>query len=461
MAEKVKTTLYFDGHAVSKSQKFFLVIAALTYAFDLMDVAIFGIVSPILVENYGLTNENISNLTFIFFVGSMLGATFGGIMADKIGRKKAMLLNIMIFSLASLANALWQPHYFMLLEISRFATGFGTMAAVSVAVAYISEMLPAEKRGKYQSLTLGAGTFSVPFVAVLAATVATASAESWRYVFAIGAAMLLLVPVAIKYLEESPRYLISKGKVKEAEDVMQRCLGFECDMSEAYENYSKSVANYKKISFDAQMKILFGKQQRRQTLVCLMFALCLGCGNNMMMNYNNVFLVEMGFPLATVLLVGALTAFGQPVGELLSSLFSDKGGRTLPIFFYCGIAGIISILLGFITSPLQYGVLQFIKTLFTAGAMALLMTYIPESFPTSVRSSATGYIYAIQRIVIAFTAYLVLACYNAGGWLYCMIANAAFWLVAAFVILFFGKRTAMQNIDAMHTECALCEDEEK
>lgn len=89
-------------------------------------------------------------------------------MADKIGRKYAMLGNILIFSLGSLANALWQPHHFMLLEISRFATGFGTMAACSVAIAYISEMLPSEKRGKYQSLTLGIGTISIPVIAILA-----------------------------------------------------------------------------------------------------------------------------------------------------------------------------------------------------------------------------------------------------------------------------------------------------
>lgn len=56
---------------------------------------------------------------------------------------------------------------------------------------------------------------------------------------------------------------------------------------------------------------------------------------------------------------------------------------------------------------------------------------------------------------------MVLGLYNAGGWLYCMIANGAFWLIAAFVILLFGRKTALQNIDAMHTECALCEDEEK
>ena len=113
------------------------------------------------------------------------------------------------------------------------------------------------------------------------------------------------------------------------------------------------------------------------------------------------------------------------------------------------VAGILCIALGFIQTAVAYAVLQFIKTLFTAGAMALLMTYIPESFPTSVRGSATGYIYGIQKVFISTSAFFTLLSWNKGGWMGCMIVNAAFWIVAAFVILFFGNRTALRNIDSM------------
>ena len=456
MAEPVKTTCYFDGHPLGKHQKFFLVIAALTYAFDLMDMSIFAIVAPILNTQYGLPNEKIAALSFLFFIGMFVGSVCGGALSDIIGRKKSLIICITVFSAASLASAVWQPHYFMMLEITRFLTGFGTMAACSIAIAYISEMLPSEKRGKYQSLTLGIGTFSIPFISIVASRIAVQSVHGWRYIFAIGGAMIILVPFALKYLQESPRYLISKGRVADAEAVMEDCLGFACDMSEAYETYQQSVSQYKKISFGAQMKIMFSKKQARQTIVCLVFAICLGCGNNMMSNYNNVFLVQMGLPIAAILLAGALSSFGQPFGELLSALFSDMGGRTLPIFFYCLLAGVMCVAIGFIHSAVAYAILQFIKTLFTAGAMALLMTYIPESFPTSVRGAATGYIYGIQKIFISTSAFFTLLAWNTGGWLGCMSLNAAFWIVAAFVILFFGNKTALKNIDAMNEEEAAC-----
>lgn len=458
MAEKVKTTLYFDGYKLGKSQIFFMIIAGLTYAFDLMDMSMFSIVSPILQANYGITNEKLATLNFLFFFGSFLGSIAGGVMADKWGRKKAMLINICIFSLASLMNACWQPHHLVLLEISRLCTGFGTMAACTVAIAYISEMLPSEKRGKYQSLILGIGTFSIPFVAILASTVATRTAESWRIVLVIGALMILLVPFAVFLLQESPRWLISKGRVADAEKVMQKCLGFECDMSEAYENYKMSVRQYKKISTSAQFKIMFSKQQMRQTLVCVAFAYCLGVGNNMMSAYNSAFLVQIGFPLTLVLLVGAAAAFGQPIGELISSLFSDKGGRTKPIFFYCMGAAVMFIVIGLSNNVYMYGVAQFVKTLFSAGGMALLMTYIPESFPTSVRGAAVGYIYGTQKLVIAFVAaFLPVWAFGHFGWFGVNFANAIFWALAAVVIGLFGKPTALQNIDAMN--CHDCDTE--
>lgn len=448
MVEKVKRTNYFDSCKLGRHQKFFMVIAGLTYAFDLMDVSIFSIVAPILQANYGITNEKLASLNFLFFIGAFLGSTLGGYIADKVGRKKAMLLNIMVFSLASLANALWQPGHFMVLELSRFFTGFGTMAAVAVAITYISEMLPSEKRGKYQSMILGLGTFSIPFIAVVASGIATQGVESWRIVLGIGALMLVLVPFAVLFLVESPRWLVSKGRLDDAEKALEKCLGFACDLSEAQANYQRSVANYHKISFSAQMKIIFSKEQIKQTLVCVAFAWFLGCGNNLLTSYNNAFLVQIGFPLQMVLLVGAIAAFGQPIGELLSALVTDKGGRTKPMAIYCICAAILFVAIGFAKDVVTWGILNFIKTLFTSGTIAMLMTYLPESFPTSVRGSATGYVYGTQRIVLAFVSSLFpVVMFTNFGWLGVNIFNGVFFLIAGLLILIFGKPTAMKSID--------------
>ena len=80
--------------------------------------------------------------------------------------------------------------------------------------------------------------------------------------------------------------------------------------------------------------------------------------------------------------------------------------------------------------------------------MALLMTYIPESFPTSVRASAVGYIYGTKKIVIAVvSSILPVMMFSMFGWFGAMSVNGLFWFMAALVIGLFGKKTALTNID--------------
>lgn len=449
MEAKIKTTKYFDGYKLGKRQIFALVVVGLMYAFDFLDQGLFAVCSPAMQALYGITNEQISVLAFLLMIGQFFGAIAGGVMADKLGRKGSLLISITIFSLASLASAVWQPGLFWLLEVSRFLTGFGTLSALTVAMAYISEMLPSESRGKFQSIVLGTGTLSMPFISLVAAQIVMLP-NGWRINFVIGGLMILLVPVALKFLEESPRYYISKGRVEEAEGVMNRCLGIQSDMSEAYENFRNTLAKYPKLSFGAQMKIMFGKGQARQTIICLLFCIGLGTGNVMMGQYQNVFLIQMGLPMASVLMASAMSSFGQPVGEYSSSFVSDKGGRTIPIIFYCAITGVLCLMIGRITgetSPTTWAVLSFLRFTFAAGGMALMMTYIPESFPTSVRASATGYVFGVQRLFIASITLLVVNIYNMGGWAACWNVNSMFWFGAALVVLLFGKKTAKKSLD--------------
>lgn len=453
MAERTDTSLYFDGYKLGKTQKFFVIIAALTYAFDMMDLSLFNIVAPILQVNYGITNEHIATLNMLFFGGAVLGSIIGGQVSDKIGRKKALLISVSIFSIASLANAMWEPHHFALLELTRFFTGFGTFAAVGVCMSYISEMLPSEKRGKYQALIFGIGTFSIPLIAFTASAIATSSAEGWRIVFAIGGMMIVLVPFAMAFLVESPRWYITKGRAADAEAVMNKCLGIDnADMSVAYDNYQKSIAGYTKIGIVEQLKIMFSKKHRRQSLCAIALATGVAFGANFMSAYLNIFLVEEGFPLQPVLMIGAIAIFGQPLGEIGASFVSDKGGRTKPIVVYCLLACATFIALGLVNSVAAFGVAQFLRLFVVAGAQALMLTFIPESFPTSIRGSAVGFVYAFQRMCLIATPVLCLAAYNAFGWFGCTAINGLIFVVVAIVIGLFAKPTALKNIDAMHEE---------
>jgi len=450
---KISLTTYFDGYALGKAQKHFLWIASISYAFDMIDTTLFAMVSPILMINYGLTMEKISQLNALLFVGMFVGGIFCGWLSDHIGRKKGLMINIAIFSIASLMNAVWQPQYFLLLELSRFLTGFGILGMSSTAMTYISEMMPSESRGKYQSFTIAAGTVIIPFVTILASQIADISFNAWRFLLVFGGLGILLLPIGSKWLVESPRWLVSKGRVEEAENVMEKVLNIKVDLSEAALACQRISSGQESLSLFQVIKIMFSKSMIKQT--CCVIVVCWGIviANGFMSNWYTVALTNMGFVLSAVLLCQAATSFAQPLGDFLSGFVSDHGGRRIPILVFCFGSGVAVIILGLMKSLIPIGVFMFCKTFLSAGCTAIMWTYLAESFPTKIRSSASGLIFSSGRLVIAASNLAVPALYASYGWFGLNFVNGIFYIVPAIIAMAFGKATAQKSLEEINENC--------
>ncbi|MBQ2448640.1 MAG: MFS transporter [Peptococcaceae bacterium] len=150
----------------------------------MMDMNLFGSLGASVQATFALTNEQVSQLSSLSFYGMFFGGLLGGWMADKIGRKKALLYNVLIFSLASLGNALIDNYF--IFAFCRFMTGFGIIGMNIIAMVYIAEMMPAHSRGKYQGQMAALGSLGIPFGIILAAIVVPRSPEAWRIMFLIG-----------------------------------------------------------------------------------------------------------------------------------------------------------------------------------------------------------------------------------------------------------------------------------
>lgn len=452
-SEKTSLTTYFDGYALGKAQKHFLWIAAVSYAFDMIDTTLFAMVSPILMTNYGLTMEKISQLNALLFVGMFVGGVFCGWLSDRIGRKKGLMINIAIFSVASLMNAVWQPQFFFLLEISRFLTGFGILGMSSTAMTYISEMMPSESRGKYQSFTIAAGTIILPFVSIAASQVAGLSFNAWRFLMIFGGLGIFLLPIGAKWLVESPRWLVSKGRTNEAEAIMERVLSVPVDLKEAAAMCQRTASGQETLSVWQVIKIMFSKAMIKQT--CCVIVVCWGIviANGFMSNWYTVALTNMGFVISAVLLCQAATAFAQPLGDFLSGFVSDRGGRRIPILVFCFGSGVAVIVLGMMQSLIPIGIFMFCKTFLSAGCTAIMWTYLAESFPTKIRSSASGLVFSSARLVIAACTLVVPALYASYGWLGLNLVNGVFYIVPAVIAIAFGKSTAQKSLEEINESC--------
>ena len=154
-------------------------------------------------------------------VGAAISTTFAGSGADWLGRRKMLCIAATLYCIGSILM-LWSPNVYMLL-VARIVDGIGVGLAVTVAPLYISEVSPAEIRGELNTLPQLLGTSGMFLAYCMVFGFSLTSSPSWRmmlgFIFIPSVLYLLL---AIFFLPESPRWLVSKGKVKEARKVLQR-----------------------------------------------------------------------------------------------------------------------------------------------------------------------------------------------------------------------------------------------
>ena len=422
---KTSLTTYFDGYKMSSAQTKVIWICGLVYAFELLDMTIFSFVSPVLTGRFGLTVDDLATLNMILFFSMFLGSYIGGYLGDKIGRKKTIIIGTVMFSLASIANACWNPGYFALLEVSRFFTGMGCMIMNTIAMTYISEMVPAEKRGKMLSFAVAGGTISIPVVSIIGSQVVANYADGWRYLLIFGGLGIVFALLGSKWMLESPRWLVTKGRVQEAEAIMEKCLGFEVDLSEAYNQHLIAMGSVEKISTKEALRVMFSPTCRKQTIVACTVLWTMLIAINYLTAYFTTFAVNLGHPMAMVLLVSGLAAFGQPIGDFISGFISDKGGRTIPIMVCACGAGVAFLLMAVFQNTLVLlGVAFFLRAVIGAGAQVMTWSYVAESFPTRIRGTASGLAFAGGRLIIVFTAMTIPPLYEAFGFTGCVVVNA-------------------------------------
>ena len=219
-AVKSEKRHYLDEACMCLEHYKCLILLALAYAFDQMDLFTFSFVAPALTKHWGVSLEWIGWVNSGTFVGMLFGCWFGGWLSDVIGRRKAFLFSVFFFSTFSILNGV-APNKELFL-VFRTLTGFGILSMVVVAMVYITEILPAASRGKWQAISLATGLLSVPLIGQIAEKIVPASPNGWRHIFFIGGTGFIIFFLALSWLKESPRWLITKGRYAEAEKIIQR-----------------------------------------------------------------------------------------------------------------------------------------------------------------------------------------------------------------------------------------------
>ena len=186
------------------------------------DIAVFSGTIPFIQPYYELTEAQLGWTGSSLYFGCIIGTLFTGYATDRLGRKPLLITAAGIFTASSIMMG-WASSYHMLV-VWRIVAGIGVGAASMLSPLYIAEVSPARIRGRMVSinqLMIVSGILIAYFSNYLLAD----SADNWRWMFTAGAVPAALFFVCIFLVPESPRWLVSKGRLDKAAAVLRNISG--------------------------------------------------------------------------------------------------------------------------------------------------------------------------------------------------------------------------------------------
>lgn len=151
-------------------------------------------------------------------IGTLLGALFGGSPADKYGRKPVLYAIALLFTISAVGSALADSLFYFI--VYRFIGGIAVGASSVVAPMYISEISPAQMRGRMTAMFQFNVIFGILMAYVSNYALRDIDGQNWRWMLMVGAVPSVIYLILLFFVRESPHFLLMKNKEKEASEVL-------------------------------------------------------------------------------------------------------------------------------------------------------------------------------------------------------------------------------------------------
>lgn len=367
-----------------------LAIFGLVWAADAMQVLVIGFAAPSLAVSFGLTIPQAIQAGTAFFLGMLLGAWGFGRLADRIGRRRVLIVTVLIDAVFGLASVFADD--FALLLALRLLSGVGVGGTLPVDYAMMAEFLPPRRRGRW--LVALEGFWAVGTIAVaLAAWAANhwAGDQAWRWLFAATALPALVGFWLRLWLPESPHFLLHSGREQQAREVLDRI---------ARVNGRTPLAGTPAAAprHATRMRDLLAPGLRRRTLLILAAWLLISTA------YYGVFiwlpsrLVVEGYGFVRGYGFLVLLAIAQLPGYALAAIGIETIGRrrTLMAFLVVSAAGCLVFVIA--EQPAWVAAALLAMSFALLGTWGGLYAYTPELYPTGLRATGMGVAGAMARV---------------------------------------------------------------
>jgi putative MFS transporter len=393
-----------------------VVLVGIGTFFDLYEVFLGGVLAPVLTKEWGLGNLGKSMVIAAGFAGMFIGANVLSIAADRLGRRRVFILNLIVYSVFSFAAA-FSPNIETFLVL-RVIAGIGLGAELVLVDTYLAEFIPAKHRGRMTAWAYTIGFLGVPLAALLGGRLVARQQllgiDGWRWLLLFGGLGAVFILAVRTLLPESPRWLESRGRHQEARKVVESVASKVApdtlvsdwdvpDNASTSGDDAPTVAQVLRIAF---------RDYRKRTVMLVIFQILQTVAYYGFGTLAPLVLVSKGFEVTESLGYAALAFAGYPIGSLLSVPLVERFERKhLIIASAVGIA-VCGIVFAASTNVAVIVVAGFLLTAVSNIFSNGFHIYQAEIFPTAIRSTASGICYSLSRAtstVMPFVAVPALA----------------------------------------------------
>ncbi|MGW7546561.1 MFS transporter [Streptomyces sp. NPDC054770] len=381
------------------------IIGGLGYLFDAYDIALNGFLMPLLGEHFDLTISQRSLVATANLVGMAVGAVAWGAVADRIGRKKAFSLTLLVFAVFSVLGAL-SPNYDVFLLL-RFMAGVGLGGCIPVDYALVAEFSPKKYRGRI----LTALDVFWPVGVTLCGLVSTAMLtfdSNWRWMLTTMSIPALLLFWVRRGVPESPVYLSKKGREAEARAVIDDLVARTGAPAEPYLIVAPVEGSRVKGPRAAleQLRDVWRFSPRVTSAAWLLFATVM-LVYYAALSWMPSILKSEGLGDTAAFMSTTLMSGVGIVGVLVSTALVDVVGRKWLIGAMAPLASLALVVFALLMdmptgSIVAIAVFGFLIQL----TIPVMYAYVAELYPTLLRASGFGWASSFSRALTGFAPLL-------------------------------------------------------
>jgi putative MFS transporter len=426
-----------------------VVAVGLGLFFEVYEIFLSSTIATTLRTRYDLDGTALKLLLASSFLGMFIGAAVLGRLADRIGRRRAFLFNLIWFSLWSVVGALAPNPWFLM--GTRFLAGVGVGAEYPVADAYLSDVLPKSHRGRLSAWAYTCSFVAVPVLGFLSLGLNDRSVfgfEGWRILLVIGSLGAALVALLRRGLPESPRWLAGVGRAEEALTAL-RAFGADRAPESADDGFDAApphVPGRLALATSPLQRLKVSPYRERLLMLCV-FHLFQSFGYYGFGTLAALVLVSRGYGVTSSLLFTALSYLGYPIGSVLAIPLLKRFERKFLVIAAVAAMAVFGLLFATADASALIVLFGFLTTATSNVFSNVYHVYQAEIFPTDVRATAVGLTYSLSRLssgALPFILIPVLDNYGAAAMFGVVLAALA---ITVAVIAVIGPRTTGRNLE--------------